>query len=134
MISPTRAYGALGDRVAVRYADQAICGAPDRAIAHQTRHRSLATLGQYVRDSQVVERGRQVGQVGGGVSRGRAPVRDGRLPASDRHQCGQGSSSTTVWLSEVTLAAMHAGLMSCDTSRGAGGMWPGDPRGSWLRA
>jgi len=24
-------------------------GASDRAIAHQTRHRSLATLGQYVR-------------------------------------------------------------------------------------
>jgi hypothetical protein len=27
-------------------------GASDRAIAHQTRHRSLATLGQYVRISE----------------------------------------------------------------------------------
>ena len=27
-------------------------GASDRAIAHQTRHRSLATLGQYVRVAQ----------------------------------------------------------------------------------
>jgi integrase len=26
-----------------------LCGASDRAIAHQTRHRSLATVGTYVR-------------------------------------------------------------------------------------
>ncbi len=30
-------------------------GASDRAIAHQTRHRSLATLGMYVRIHQVWE-------------------------------------------------------------------------------
>ena len=45
------AYSALSLRAGfVTYAN--LRGASDRAIAHQTRHRSLATLGQYVRVAQ----------------------------------------------------------------------------------
>jgi site-specific recombinase XerD len=36
----------------VTYAPTHLRGASDRAIAHQTRHRSLATLGSYVRVQQ----------------------------------------------------------------------------------
>jgi hypothetical protein len=55
--SPLAGFGREGDDrgqvpIHVDTANAHLRGASDRAIAHQTRHRSLATLGQYVRVAQ----------------------------------------------------------------------------------